>query len=123
MFPHVKHCCVQHSREDPHQVRASPFSSHTNSPLLRTKKEVTYCDHIDFPLTSWSDLSDWPQLETIARQGADIIGVNLERKVEPGDNQTREAFESLKNKFVQQNCHRDVEIRYLNVGTPSSANP
>ena len=91
--------------------------------LTRTKKEVTYCDHLDFPLTSWSDLSDWPQLETIARQGADIIGVNLERKVEPGDNQTREAFESLKNKFVQQNCHRDVEIRYFNVGTPSSANP
>ena len=77
----------------------------------RTKKEVTYCDHIDFPLTSWSDMSDWPQLEAIARQGAAIIGVNMERAVEPGDSQTREAFEKFKNKFVQQNCHRDVEIR------------
>ena len=41
--------------------------------------------------------------------------VDLLSKVEPGDKQTREAFESFKNKFVQQNCHRDVEIRLANV--------
>ena len=41
--------------------------------------------------------------------------VDLLDKVEPGDKQTREAFESFKNKFVQQNCHRDVEIRLANV--------
>ena len=66
---------------------------------------------MDFPLTSWSDLSEWPHLETLANQGASIIGVNMQSKVEPGDLETREAFEAFKNKFVQQNCHRDVEIR------------
>ena len=64
---------------------------------------MTYCDHRDFPLTSWSDLSEWPALETIASQGINIIGVNMERHVEPGDKETREAFDSFKNKFVQQN--------------------
>ena len=83
------------------------FSLH----ICRSKKEVTYCDHMDFPLTSWSDLSEWPHLETLANQGASIIGVNMQSKVEPGDLETREAFEAFKNKFVQQNCHRDVEIR------------
>ena len=72
---------------------------------------MTYCDHIDFPLTSWSDLSEWPHLDSIASRGANIIGVSMESKVEPGDIETKEAFEAFKNKFVQQNCHRDVEIR------------
>ena len=49
--------------------------------IFRNKKEVTYCDHIDFPLTSWSDLSNWPQLEVLSKQGANIIGVNMEKKV------------------------------------------
>ena len=80
--------------------------------IFRCRKEVTYCDHLDFPLTSWSDLTDWPHLESLASQGASIIGVNMEARVEPGDAQTREAFDSFKNKFVQQNCHRDVEIRF-----------
>lgn len=79
--------------------------------FFRTKKEVTYCDHIDFPLTSWSDLSEWPHLDSIASRGANIIGVSMESKVEPGDIETKEAFEAFKNKFVQENCHRDVEIR------------
>ena len=47
--------------------------------------------------------------------------VDLLRKVEPGDKQTREAFESFKNKFVQQNCHRDVEIRLANVNKQKEA--
>ena len=74
---------------------------------------MTYCDHLDFPLTSWSDLTEWPLLDSLASQGASIIGVNMERRVEPGDTTTREAFENFKNKFVQQNCHRDVEIRQV----------
>jgi len=35
---------------------------------------VTYTDHSDFPFSSWSDVSDWPVLETIANQGILIIG-------------------------------------------------
>ena len=42
---------------------------------------MTYCDHIDFPLTSWSDLSDWPQLDQLAKHGTQIIGVNMQMKV------------------------------------------
>lgn len=40
----------------------------------RSRKVVTYTDHRDFPFSSWSDVSDWPVLETIANQGILIIG-------------------------------------------------
>jgi len=101
-----------------HRIHIECFHTNTTAALntrgnifTRSQKVVTYCDHRDFPLTSWSDLSDWPPLETIANQGVNIIGVNMERQVEPGDKETRDAFDTFKNKFVQQNCHRDVEIR------------
>ena len=85
---------------------------------------ISYSDHLDFPMTSWSDMSDWPVLDTMAKQGAAIIGasvesclsacvsgVSLAREVEPGDLITKDAFDTFRNKFVQQNCHRDEQIR------------
>ena len=42
--------------------------------LCRSRKVVTYTDHRDFPYSSWSDVSDWPVLESIANQGILIIG-------------------------------------------------
>ena len=71
---------------------------------------VTFTDHMDLPLTAWTDVSQWPVLET--SEGALIIGVSLEMEVEPRDETTRKALESFRNKFVEQNCHKDDEIRY-----------
>ena len=31
-------------------------------------KVVSFTDHRDFPMTSWSDMSDWPLLESMAAQ-------------------------------------------------------
>ena len=70
---------------------------------------VTFTDHMDLPLTAWTDVSQWPVLET--NEGALIIGVSLEMEVEPRDETTRKALESFRNKFVEQNCHKDNEIR------------
>ena len=72
---------------------------------------VTYTDTREFPMTNWADVSDWPHLETLASQGYIIIGISLEKQVEHGDRETKAAFNSFRNKFVQENCHRDVEIR------------
>ena len=77
---------------------------------------VTYTDSRDFPMTSWADVSDWPPLDTLASQGFIIIGVSLEKQVEQGDRETKAAFDSFRNKFVQENCHRDVEIRWVKMG-------
>ena len=79
--------------------------------LFRSEKVVTYTDSRDFPMTSWSDVSDWPPLDTLAMQGFIIIGVTMEKQVEQGDRETKAAFDNFRNKFVQENCHRDVEIR------------
>jgi len=79
--------------------------------FTRSRKVVTYTDHRDFPYSSWSDVSDWPVLESIANQGILIIGMNLERVVEPGDPDTNTAFNNFRNTFVQQNCHRDEQVR------------
>jgi hypothetical protein len=46
--------------------------------VCRARKVVTYTDHRDFPYSSWSDISDWPVLETIASQGNLIIGKDKE---------------------------------------------
>ena len=72
---------------------------------------MTYTDSRDFPMSSWSDVSDWPHLDTLANQGFIIIGVSLEKQVEQGNRETKAAFDTFRNKFVQENCHRDVEIR------------
>ena len=29
---------------------------------------MSFTDHRDFPMTSWSDMSDWPLLESMAAQ-------------------------------------------------------
>lgn len=101
-----------------HRVHIECFHTSTTSALntrgrilTRTNKVISFTDHRDFPMTSWSDMSDWPVLETMAAQGAAIIGVSLAREVEAGDQLTKDAFDSFRNKFVQQNCHRDEQIR------------
>ena len=63
-------------------------------------------------MTKWSDVTDWPPLDSLASQGYSIISVNLEKLVETADKDTKAAFDNYRNQFVQQNCHRDVEIRY-----------
>ena len=40
-----------------------------------------------------------------------MVGVSLETVVEGRDQQTRQAVESFRNKFVEQNCHKDEEIK------------
>ena len=72
---------------------------------------VTYEDSRIFPMTTWADITEWPPMDILASQGYIIIGVNLEKQVEPGDRETSTAFDTFRNKFVQENCHRDVEIR------------
>ena len=42
-----------------------------------------------------------------------FLGVNLEKQVETADKETKAAFDNFRNQFVQQNCHRDVEIRWI----------
>ena len=66
---------------------------------------------MDLPLTGWTDNTDWPALEKSASEGALIIGISLEKRVEPKDEVTKRALESFRNKFVEQNCHKDDEIR------------
>lgn len=79
--------------------------------MLRKERVVTYKDCRQFPMTNWTDVTDWPPLDSLASQGWSIIGVNLEKQVETADKETKEAFDNFRNQFVQQNCHRDVEIR------------
>ena len=79
--------------------------------LTRKEKIVTYKDSLQFPMTGWSDVTDWPPLDSLASQGLCIVGVSLEKQVEAADKETRAAFDKFRNQFVQQNCHRDVEIR------------
>ena len=47
--------------------------------LTRKEKIVTYKDCRHFPMTAWSDVTDWPPLDS--SQGASIIGVSLEKQV------------------------------------------
>ena len=75
--------------------------------FFRSEKCVTFTDHMDLPLTSWEDMTDWPVLE----EEPLIIGISLEKGVEPKDEGTKKALESFRNKFVEQNCHKDDEIR------------
>ena len=79
--------------------------------FARKEKIVTYKDSLQFPMTGWRDVTDWPPLDSLASQGFTIIGVSLEKVVEAADKETRAAFDKFRNEFVQQNCHRDVEIR------------
>ena len=79
--------------------------------FTRKEKIVTYTDSLHFPMTGWSDVTDWPPLDSLASQGFTIVGVSLEKAVEAADKETRAAFDNFRNQFVQQNCHRDVEIR------------
>ena len=79
--------------------------------VFRTEKCVTFTDHMDLPLTGWTDNTDWPALDNSASEGALIIGISLEKGVEPKDEATKRALESFRNKFVEQNCHKDDEIR------------
>ena len=75
-------------------------------------KRVTFTDHRDFPYDSWSDVSDWPLLESLASSGFLIIGISINKHIEPGDSATKQRFENFRQQFVQQNCHRDEQIRY-----------
>ena len=70
---------------------------------------------MDLPLSGWRDVTDWPILEDMARAGAFIIGISFEKKVEAEDEKTKKALEKFRNKFVEQNCHKDNEIRWLSV--------
>ena len=75
---------------------------------------ITWFMHAEDWIISYKLLLVW-SLTTLNGNFMFCCNVDLLDKVEPGDKQTREAFESFKNKFVQQNCHRDVEIRLANV--------
>ena len=81
--------------------------------ISRTEKVVTFTDHMDLPLTGWKDLTVWPTLEDIASEGAIIIGISFEKELEAEDEKTKKALEKFRNKFVEQNCHKDDEIRWF----------
>ena len=72
---------------------------------------MSFSEQQEIPLTSWRDETDWPRLEDLAGQGVAVLGVSIECQVEARDNQTKTAVESFRNKFVEQNCHKDEEIR------------
>ena len=72
---------------------------------------MTFTDHQEIPLTNWTDETDWPQLEDLGGAGFAVLGVSVECEVEGRDSQTRAAVESFRNKFVEQNCHKDDEIK------------
>ena len=40
---------------------------------------MSYRDSCQFPMTAWTDVTDWPPLDS--SQGASIIGVSLEKQV------------------------------------------
>jgi hypothetical protein len=88
--------------------------------VCRSEKVVTFTDHMDLPLTDWTDMTDWPVLENMASEGALIIGISLEMEVGPRDETTRKALESFRNKFVEQNCHKDEEIRHAIISLPKT---
>ena len=79
--------------------------------ICSTEKVVTFTDHMDLPLTDWKDLTVWPTLEDMASEGAIIIGISFEKELEAEDEKTKKALEKFSNKFVEQNCHKDDEIR------------
>ena len=84
----------------------------TESPgLFRSEKIVSFTEQQQIPLTSWRDETEWPRLEDLAGQGFAVLGVSIECQVEARDSQTRSAVESFRNKFVEQNCHKDEEIK------------
>ena len=72
---------------------------------------MSFTDQQQIPLTDWRDDTDWPRLEDLAAQGFHVIGVSMECEVEGRDNQTKSAVDSFRNKFVEQNCHKDDEIK------------
>ena len=72
---------------------------------------MSFTEQQEIPLTSWTDETDWPRLEDLAAQGFAVLGVSIESQVEGRDNQTKSAVESFRNKFVEQNCHKDDEIK------------
>ena len=72
---------------------------------------MTFADQQQIPLTNWTDETDWPRLEDLADQGFAVLGVSVECEVEGRDSLTRSAVESFRNKFVEQNCHKDDEIK------------
>ena len=79
--------------------------------VFRSEKIVTFTDQQQIPLTSWTDETDWPRLEDLAGEGFAVVGVSVECQVEGRDGQTRTAVDSFRNKFVEQNCHKDDEIK------------
>ena len=44
-------------------------------------------------------------------QGYFIIGVDMECIIDNKDDKTKKAIDSFRNKFVEQNCHKDDEIK------------
>ena len=38
--------------------------------------------------------------------------MDIDPVIEPNDEKTEKAIESFRNKFVEQNCHKDNEIKY-----------
>ena len=80
--------------------------------ICRTEKVATFRDHMDLPIAGWTDHTEWPDLDRFGREGVDILGMKLQMEVDPRDETTGKALDSFRNKFVEQNCHKDAEIRY-----------
>ena len=72
---------------------------------------MTFAEQQEIPLTNWTDETDWPGLADLAGQGFAVLGVSVECEVEGRDSQTSSAVESFRNKFVEQNCHKDDQIK------------
>lgn len=94
---------------------------------LSNDKVITHSDKQEVPITSWTDETDWPDLELYAQQvncvssikrlnmkfiqGYQIIGINFECIIENKDDKTKKSVDSFRSKFTEQLCHKDDEIK------------
>lgn len=79
--------------------------------LTKNEKVISYTDDLEVPLTTWVDKTSWPSFEGLALQDYHVIGIDIDPVIEPNDEKTEKAIESFRNKFVEQNCHKDNEIK------------
>jgi len=94
-----------------HSSTSTSIGSGGSNLLTKNEKIITYTDQQEVPLTGWSDVTEWPTLTDLASQGYYIIGVDIDCAIDHKDEKTKKAIDSFRNKFVEQNCHKDDEIK------------
>ena len=59
---------------------------------------VTYRDHMDLPLTGWTDDTEWPDIGK--GSSASILGISLHMEVQPKDEATKKALGKSSKKEI-----------------------